>query len=314
MTFPHQDREWPELLRIVADTVGRSIALVEKDYWVTHTLWAIADQGFEVWFKGGTSLSKGYDLIERFSEDIDVQMASGTTGLTDPKLSWNNVKRGKDERDAWFDAIAARLDIPDCTVARDPSGSGPGVRGAAFQIEYPARHAAELPGSMRAYVLLEVGRARVTPFLHLDLSSWIHDELQVRQMLGDYQDNRPRQVRTIHPWATCLEKIEAIAQRFQKGHAAPRFVRHYEDAARILVARERLPPLEDGLSQLVDDLARDDKKIMPTSKHPAFQPASSPHWREVQEAWKAIQPMFWGDRVSLDEATSILREFLAELD
>ncbi len=71
MTYPHEDPQWPQLLRIVADKVGRSIALVEKDYWVTHTLWAIIDQGFEVWFKGGTSLSKGYNLIERFSEDID---------------------------------------------------------------------------------------------------------------------------------------------------------------------------------------------------------------------------------------------------
>jgi len=70
--------------------VERSIALVEKDYWVTHTLWAIAEQGFEVWFKGGTSLSKGYDLIERFSEDIDVQVASGTTGLTEPQLSYRS--------------------------------------------------------------------------------------------------------------------------------------------------------------------------------------------------------------------------------
>jgi len=41
--------------------------MVEKDYWVTHTLWAIHEQGFEVWFKGGTSLWKGFGLIDRFS-------------------------------------------------------------------------------------------------------------------------------------------------------------------------------------------------------------------------------------------------------
>jgi len=38
MTFIHNDAEWADLLQIVADHVGRDIALVEKDYWVTHTL------------------------------------------------------------------------------------------------------------------------------------------------------------------------------------------------------------------------------------------------------------------------------------
>jgi hypothetical protein len=50
MNFVHKDPEWPDLLRIVATAVDRSVALVEKDYWVTHTLWALLHQGFEVWF------------------------------------------------------------------------------------------------------------------------------------------------------------------------------------------------------------------------------------------------------------------------
>lgn len=313
MTFPHQDPEWSQLLRIVADTVGRSIALVEKDYWVTHTLWAIAEQGFEVWFKGGTSLSKGYDLIERFSEDIDLQLESGTSGLTDPVLSWKNMKKGKVERDEWFNAIADTLDIPDCTVTRDLAGSDPGVRGAAYQVEYPALHGGSLTGAMRPYVLLEVGRARVTPFRSLDLSSWVHDELEGRGMLGEYQDNRPRQVRTIHPWATCLEKIEAIAKKFGRGDDASWFVRHYEDAARILDARDRLPPLDDGLPQLVVDLKERDRKVMPQPGDPAFNPDGSSRWDEVQDAWADIGPMFWGPRISLKDASSTIRTFLGKL-
>lgn len=68
MSFVHDDPDFPDLLRIVAERRGLGVALVEKDYWVTHTLWALHAQGFEVWFKGGTSLSKGFGLIERFSE------------------------------------------------------------------------------------------------------------------------------------------------------------------------------------------------------------------------------------------------------
>jgi hypothetical protein len=112
MTFVHDADDWGDLLVTVAGQIDRDLGLVEKDYWVTHTLWAIHELGFEVWFKGGTSLSKGFNLIERFSEDIDVRLDAGATGLAEPKLSWSNKKAGVQERDAWFDAVAAALTIP----------------------------------------------------------------------------------------------------------------------------------------------------------------------------------------------------------
>lgn len=77
MPFVHEDADFDDLLRIVAERRGLQVGLVEKDYWVTHALWAIHDhQRFEVWFKGSTSLSKGFGLIERFSEDLDLKIRS----------------------------------------------------------------------------------------------------------------------------------------------------------------------------------------------------------------------------------------------
>lgn len=70
MSFVHEDPDFRELLGIVARDTGIAAALVEKDYWVTHTLWALHETGLELWFKGGTSLSKGFGLIQRFSEDL----------------------------------------------------------------------------------------------------------------------------------------------------------------------------------------------------------------------------------------------------
>jgi predicted nucleotidyltransferase component of viral defense system len=60
VSFVHEDPEFPELLRIVAWQRRLSTGLVEKDYWVTHALWAVHAGGLEIWFKGGTSLSKGF--------------------------------------------------------------------------------------------------------------------------------------------------------------------------------------------------------------------------------------------------------------
>ena len=68
MSFVHEDSDFGELIKIIADEIEIAAALVEKDYWVTHTLWALHRTGFDIWFKGGTSLSKGFHLIERFSE------------------------------------------------------------------------------------------------------------------------------------------------------------------------------------------------------------------------------------------------------
>ena len=59
-------------------------AFVEKDYWITLVLSRLAKSKYvdESVFKGGTSLSKGYNLIERFSEDVDIAIINdkGKTG------------------------------------------------------------------------------------------------------------------------------------------------------------------------------------------------------------------------------------------
>lgn len=314
MSFVHDSEGWADLLLIVARDIDRDLGMVEKDYWVTHTLWALHDQGFDVWFKGGTSLSKGFDLIHRFSEDIDARIDAGSSGLQGPRRSWNNVKSGIPERDAWFDAIATSLKVPGCDVARDPAASDDRMRSAGFTVHYPAHHLDRLPEAMRPFVLLEVGRARVTPFVARDLSSWVHDHLDTLGLLGEFTDNRPRAVRCIHPWVTALEKLEAIARRFDQGRSAPDFVRHYEDTARILAAWDGLPPCALDKAALVRALAEEDGKPMPPPDHPAFlsEPGNA-RWEEIQRAWEAIGPMYWGPRVSLEEACQAIRAFLVDL-
>jgi len=72
--LPHDPPEYDALLSIVSAGRGVAASLVEKDYWVTHTLWALDEAGLRVHLKGGTSLSKGYGLLKRFSEDLDVRI------------------------------------------------------------------------------------------------------------------------------------------------------------------------------------------------------------------------------------------------
>jgi len=57
----------PALLQILADEMGIQAALVEKDYWIMHVLYGLKIVGLGFELKGGTSLSKGFQIIDRFS-------------------------------------------------------------------------------------------------------------------------------------------------------------------------------------------------------------------------------------------------------
>ena len=71
--YLHKDREmFKDVVEQTAEQSGRTPIVVEKDYYVTLILKLLAEQLDLCVFKGGTSLSKGYHVINRFSEDIDI--------------------------------------------------------------------------------------------------------------------------------------------------------------------------------------------------------------------------------------------------
>ncbi|TAE38340.1 MAG: nucleotidyl transferase AbiEii/AbiGii toxin family protein [Sphingobacteriales bacterium] len=76
--------EFKRLILLTANEFKININFVEKDYWITLVLSRLAKSKYvdESVFKGGTSLSKGYNLIERFSEDVDIAIINnkGKTG------------------------------------------------------------------------------------------------------------------------------------------------------------------------------------------------------------------------------------------
>ena len=66
--------EWKEIIETVARELGKSEQMVEKDTIQSMFLYELAKSELPFVFKGGTSLSKAYNLIDRFSEDIDLSM------------------------------------------------------------------------------------------------------------------------------------------------------------------------------------------------------------------------------------------------
>lgn len=138
--------------------------------------------------------------------------------------------------------VALVLDVPAATVRLDATGDA--SYHANFHVDYPGQHVGNLASIFRPFVLLELGSARVIPHVSRDMTSFVHEHLERESQLGDFEDNRPRAVRCVHPVVTLLEKLDALMRRLSRSDRAPAtFVRHFEDGARIAKAAASLPAL-----------------------------------------------------------------------
>ena len=80
MNLHHDTQLFSQTLRATSQHLKINLGFVEKDYWITLLLQKLSGSKYidEVVFKGGTSLSKGYRLIDRFSEDVDLAIVNTT--------------------------------------------------------------------------------------------------------------------------------------------------------------------------------------------------------------------------------------------
>ena len=310
MGFIHDDDEFGDLIQITSTDRKISTSLVEKDYWVTHVLWSLVEHGFEIWFKGGTSLSKGFDLIQRFSEDLDLKLEHPDLP---PVENWKSEgKTATSARTEFFARILGILSIPGMETVELTELRRPHYRGIAVAARYPILFE-DMPPDLRPFVQLEIGDARVKPFEERPITSWVHEKLIRIDQLSDYTDNRPQAIRCINPLVTLIEKFDAIARKFEHDEMdAAGFVRHYEDAAHIIEKASDLH-LPDGNS--VRELTREmheNKQIaaIPNPTASCFCPADDDKWGKLARASERIHSWFWGDRRSLADCCAQIAHFI----
>ncbi len=85
----HKDIKLHEqLIRATAQNMGIRVDFVEKDYWISLVLSRLAKSHYvdEAVFKGGTSLSKAFCLIDRFSEDVDIAIINNNNEKSGSKI------------------------------------------------------------------------------------------------------------------------------------------------------------------------------------------------------------------------------------
>jgi Nucleotidyl transferase AbiEii toxin, Type IV TA system len=236
--YLHNHKQFPELIRIVAQQKSVDPALVEKDYWIMHSLYGLQKLGLTFELKGGTSLSKGFRIIDRFSEDIDIHI--------DPPAD-RNVKTGRNQdkpahvksRKDFYDWLAGtRIQIDGIhSVERDTAFDSDKLFSGGIRLRY--RSFTSRIDDLKQGILLEAGFDSTTPNTAKDISSWIYDYAADRV---ETVDNRAKGVACYDPGYTFVEKLQTISTKYrqqqQEEQFPPNFLRHYYDIYSLLERSE----------------------------------------------------------------------------
>jgi predicted nucleotidyltransferase component of viral defense system len=198
-------------------------AIIEKDYYVTEALRVIANtSGDKVIFKGGTSLVKGWNLIQRFSEDIDIFL---DPTAFQPPLG----KRGMDrELKKVSDAIGRH---PALTFEKSESKTIGGF-GRNDRFSYTQRFGG--PGEVANRVLVEAGAASGRePSEVVQLRSYVGQFLNETGRSFAAEDEGSFTFRLLHFRRTFVEKMFAIHSKVEllkrTNQPLGSYARHYYD-------------------------------------------------------------------------------------
>ncbi|MGC2080695.1 MAG: nucleotidyl transferase AbiEii/AbiGii toxin family protein [Xanthobacteraceae bacterium] len=231
--FLHNHPQFADLIRIVAEQKGIDPALVEKDYWIMHCLYGLQQLDLIFELKGGTSLSKGFQIINRFSEDIDIRIEPPNG--RDVKTRSNQNKRAHiQSRRDFYDWLAKTICINGVEkVERDTAFDNRTLMSGGIRLFYKT-YTRVLAG-FRSGVLLELGFDDVTPNAKKDISSWLYDYAAGKV---DVIDNRAKGVACYDPGYTFVEKLQTVSTKFRlqqvKKDSPIDFMRHYYDVDGLL--------------------------------------------------------------------------------
>jgi predicted nucleotidyltransferase component of viral defense system len=232
--------------------LGLQNELVEKDFWVTEVLRVLAHghPDVRVIFKGGTSLSKGFDLIRRMSEDVDILLCSTHEGLS-------NTQRSRILR-ALTDDVASHLRLA-AKEERFENG-----RKLVSRFVYTDREMSI--GS--SGVMLELGfRGYPEPSTRRPITSYVAQYVATREDRHEivYEELESFELDLLAPERTLLEKIRALHVAASSTPAPEaveelrRMARYYYDVKMLLddkAVRNAVRNLGDMVVYARDELPR----------------------------------------------------------
>ena len=297
--YLHRDREtFKDMVEQAADGNGRTPAVVEKDYYVTLILKLLSEQLAECVFKGGTSLSKGFHVIDRFSEDIDITFKEHIGESRRKKLK-NVVLKG----------ISEELGMPIANWEETQSDRDYN----AYLFSYESVFGLQ-DDRLPQYVKLETA---------LGSYSFPTQTVEIRNYIGDYLEGRGRtdlaeqfslgrfsmNLQSLE--RTYIDKVFALCDYYLQGKSK-RYSRHLYDIYKLTPLIE----FNDGFAVLVQEVRehRSKMRICPSADETVDVPAVILEFCDnsfYREDYQSITDYFAEDTVPYDDVIGQMRTLAA---
>lgn len=237
----HHNKEiFEQVVLRVANDKGIAPEIIEKDYYVTLFLKRIRDLQPNIIFKGGTSLSKCYKIINRFSEDIDLNIE------TESKPTEGQRKNLKANIVSVIDEFGFTLANPDNVRSRRDYNK--------YVIDYPSVFTADY---LKEYLLVETAvYIKAYPCKEMQATSIIYDYLKENgydNLIAEY-GLEPFNINVQSAERTLVDKLYALGD-YYLSEAVQEHSRHIYDIYKLLEIVE----INEDLRQLAKDVFEERK-------------------------------------------------------
>lgn len=201
-----------EVIQEIAGELGVNPAFIEKDWYVVKLIQSLSNtefNGYKPVFAGGTSLSKGYGLIERFSEDLDFKIVNAR--------SLNRDQR-RNIRQEFIDCIKR---IEDFQVTDENIKVRNEGKVCCLSVKYPNN--VDFPSFLRPFLQVE---------LFFDDENLSYETREISSFISQYTSHKPETwINCIKPFNTGADKFNALSWRIYNKERSTDYtlLRHLHD-------------------------------------------------------------------------------------
>lgn len=313
--YLHNHKDFPALLRIVGNELNIEPILVEKDYWIMHVLYGLKKLNFSFELKGGTSLSKGYKIINRFSEDIDIHITPPAEFEINENPK-NNKPRNSEARKKFYDWLADTIKINGISsINRDTEFDDlVAYRSGGIRLHYPT-YTDTIEG-IKEGILLEAGFDRVTPNNAITISSWAYNKA-IKQKVAII-DNRAIDIACYHPGYTFVEKLQTIATKFRQeketGDEKQNLMRQYYDIYSLLKNNQvkEFIGTKEYAEHKTERFPKKDFEI-PIHENEAFLLNNSELRKRFIERYQKTAPLYYNGQPPFEEIITEIKAWVSLL-
>jgi predicted nucleotidyltransferase component of viral defense system len=304
MKLHHNIKLFSDTLRAASQHLDIKLEFVEKDYWITLVLSRLAKSKYvsRSVFKGGTSLSKGYSLIERFSEDVDIAI------INDNARTGNEIKT--------IIRIIEKEITPDLTELQMDSVTSKGSRFRKSVFEYESTDKSNQSNKL----IVEINSfSNPFPFQKLTIKSFVFDFLEQtgNEKYIEQYDLHSFEVNVLNKEQTLIEKMVSLIRcSFEENsiESISNKIRHFYDLYFLMNDAGCVAFVKSGkFKEQFDEILQHDKDLFDEpSGWKNKSVAESPLLKDFEAIWKQLKVKYQTELSALAYRTIPDAELIAE--